>query len=78
MAAFARAEGLDAKRIGEWKRRLEGAAQSSSPQFVQVMSPARSMIEIALPSGLTLRVEDSVDERALARIIGALSIPASC
>jgi transposase len=50
---------------------VEVAAPAASP--AEQPSRASGLIEIVLPGGVTLRVDDRVDARALRRVLGALN-----
>jgi hypothetical protein len=59
---------------------IEPARTDQTPQRLEtvlpqpVVSPRPSgLIEIVLPNGVTLRVDTAVDERALRRVLAALS-----
>ena len=67
--AFAAREGLDPQRLGVWRRKLRDAA----PAFVEVRPRAIERVEIVLPSGLVLRVAESIDAGALRRLVDALT-----
>jgi transposase len=84
-ADFARRDGCDAKQLTWWKWRL-GREATTVPTFVPVTVVARGVppderhagfaIEVALPSGIRLRVARGVDEVTLSRVVRALG--ASC
>lgn len=74
--AFAAREGLDVQRLRSWRKKV-GAL--TTPAFVEVRPAANERtVEIVLPSGLVLRVAESIDAGALRRWIGALEFPSSC
>ena len=73
-AAFARREGLDVQRLRMWKRKLGDVVGARA--FVEVVSPrsqAPTPIDVILPSGIIVRVADTVDVVALDRIVEALA-----
>jgi hypothetical protein len=80
MRAFAQREGLDAQRLFRWGRRIAGESQATARfTFVEVERPRRAeMIEVVLPSGRVLRVSESVDPDAVARIANALDKGRPC
>ena len=71
-SAFAAREGLDPQRLRGWRHKL---GESFPPAFVEVCPRAAERVEIVLPSGLVLRVAESIDAVALRRLIGALESP---
>lgn len=81
---FARRNGCDAKQLTWWKWRL--GREAVAPTLVPVTVVGRAMrpeeaeeafaIEVALPSGVRLRVARGVDEVTLSRVVRALG--ASC
>jgi hypothetical protein len=82
VSAFARRHGVQARRIGRWKRRLETAAPL---QFHPVTvtgavpsSPAAMSIEIELPCGVHIRVPPRFDAEDLRRVVSVLEASASC
>lgn len=79
MAAFARREGLDSSRLRKWVKRLDSAMSlTAAPTFVEVTRRPNAPIEVLMPSGVTLRVVETVDAEALARIVRALETSAGC
>lgn len=83
-AEFADRDGCDAKQLTWWKWRL--GRDVVAPRLVPVTVVGRAepeeeavvafAIEVALPSGIRLRVARGVDEVTLARVVRALG--ASC
>jgi transposase-like protein len=73
LAAFAKREGLVAERLYSWRRRLADQPDSS-PEFVEVMSPRSPSryAEIVFPSGVTLRVAETIEPTTLRRLVEAL------
>jgi len=81
---FARRDSCDAKQLTWWKWRL--GREAVVPTLVPVTVVGRAVrteeshaafaIEVALPSGVRLRVARGVDEVTLSRVIRALG--ASC
>lgn len=79
MSAFARREGLDSSRLRKWAKKLESSpALPATPGFVEVTRVGNAHIEMVMPSGLTLRVAETIDAVALARIVHALESSAEC
>lgn len=79
MAAFARREGLDSNRLRKWAKKLEpSTALAAAPTFVEVTRVTNAHIEVVMPSGLTLRIAETIDAVALARIVHALESAAQC
>ena len=79
--AFALREGLDVQRLFRWRRRLATETEPSSAPlgFVEVQRPRRAEpIEVVLLSGRILRVAESVDADALARIADVLDKGRPC
>lgn len=77
--AFARREGLDAQRLRAWARRLEVPnAVAASPTFIEVARRTVETIEVVLPSGVVLRVAETVDPSSLRRIVEAVEGAAPC
>lgn len=77
VSEFAEREGLDAQRLHRWRRRFaaEGTPGEieATPALIELRPLRRAEpIEIALASGITLRVAETVDPSALARLIAEL------
>jgi len=86
MAAFARAHGLEPRRLGWWNRQLgaeRGPARllpvklverAAPAQLSNLTPPARSSgaMEVALANGRRVRVDARFDEAALLRLVRAL------
>src|SRR5262245_39868754 len=70
-SAFAMREGLDVQRLYRWRRRL-ARERMARLAFVEVQPRRPEPIEIVMRSGRIVRVSESVDGAALARIIDAL------
>jgi transposase-like protein len=82
--AFAQQEGIDEERLYRWRRRFarEGKAEArrarraAVPAIIELRpSPsqrAAAPIEIALASGVTLRVAETIEPGVLARLVAAL------
>jgi hypothetical protein len=77
---FAEEHGLDPQRLYSWRRRVAGGdpttfreviVRSSSPGVIA--GDDRALFEIALPSGVVIRVPTSFDDAALARLLGVLA-----
>lgn len=83
VSAFALREGLNKKRLYCWRRRLAAeskpagilaTAPTRTPSLIEIRPNARRAepVEIVLASGVTLRVSETVDPSALARLISVL------
>lgn len=79
LSEFARREGIDAGRLYRWRRELgETTAKRPTapapPAVIELRAGPRTAerIEIVLASGVTLRVTETVDPAALARLIAAM------
>jgi len=79
--AIARKHGIGTGQLYSWRRRLRGDLPSVTVGFARVDLPEVSMgaaastaglIEIALPDGTNIRVGQTVDERALRRVLRVL------
>lgn len=75
---FAAEQGLDPQRLYSWRRRL-GKAERNTFQELIVRRPAPiamsredAAFEVALPSGVTVRVPASFDASALERLLEVL------
>lgn len=78
-SAFARREGLGAQRLRAWTRRLEARSSPTvAPTFIEVARGVSEPIEAVLRSGVVLRVAETVDPKALRRIVEALEDGARC
>lgn len=74
--AFAEREGLDVQRLRSWRNKVGPLV---TPAFVEVRPRTiERTVEVVLPSGLVLRVAESIDATALRRLIGALELPSPC
>ena len=85
VSAFAAEHGIDPQRVYLWRRRL-GKAEPTTFQEI-VVRPSSRMVdgnrdgtpfEVALVSGLVVRVPASFDEEALARLLNVLARVAGC
>lgn len=77
VSAFAKREGIDSDRLYRWRRVLAAErkrAVPSSPAVIELRAPLRRSepVEIVLASGVTLRVAETIDPAALARLVAAL------
>jgi transposase-like protein len=82
VSTFAHREGLDEERLYRWRRRLaaetkaEGraAAPIATAALIELRPSPRppEPIEVVLKSGVTLRVAETIDPSALARLVAAL------
>lgn len=80
--AIARKHGVGTGQLYTWRRRLRGDGPSLAVAFAQVdlpraavadpSAPAAGAIEIVLPDGTNIRVDQTVDERALRRVLRVL------
>lgn len=83
LQAFAKSVGVQVERLYQWRKRLrQPSAKTTTPrsdkpvQFVAL--PLRTdrkdhaMVEVQLPSGLVLRVDDSMDPARFKAWIAAL------
>ena len=80
--AIARKHGIGTGQLYSWRRRLRGGGTSVAVGFARVELPevsaaepsasAAGLIEIALPDGTNIRVGQTVDERALRRVLRVL------
>ena len=77
VSAFAVRAGIDSDRLYRWRRLLAAKrerAAPSVPAVIELRVPPRrgEPVEILLASGVTLRVAETVDPSALARLVAAL------
>lgn len=76
VAAFARREGLNAQSLWTWRRRLRGAAETTTsfvPVVVRETAPVSSdAFELVLRDGAVLRIPTDFDEFTLGRLVRAL------
>lgn len=79
LSDFARREGIDADRLYRWRRVLAQAAGRETtavvqPAVIELRAGPRSpeRVEVVLASGVTLRVAETIDPSALARLIAAV------
>ena len=83
--AIARKHGIGTGQLYSWRRRLRGDGTSVAVGFARVelpavsaaapaapAAPAAGLIEIALSDGTNIRVGQTVDERALRRVLRVL------
>jgi hypothetical protein len=77
--AFAARECLDVNRLYRWRRRL-GAERvgDEGPEFVELRPRGADRVEVVLRSGHVLRVAETIDPKALARIVAALEQSGPC
>ena len=77
--AFARRKGLDVQRLHSWRRKLGATIDEAAeaPAFVELRPRAAEHVEVVLLSGRVLRVAESVDTAALARLVEVLERPSS-
>jgi hypothetical protein len=78
VAAFARSSGIHVQRLHSWKKKLSKSAKTATPAFIEVPHRAAATIEIVLPSGIVIRVAETVDAEAVRRIVGAIAGDALC
>ena len=82
-AQFCAAEGVSLPSFYAWKRRLaavaagpDRTAEEPGPRLLPVRLPdPRAAIELALPSGATLRVAAGADEATLRCLLRLLGVP---
>jgi transposase-like protein len=78
-SAFARREGLHQERLRRWGRRLADErhrqAAAAAPDVIELRPRRPEPVEIILASGRILRVSESIDVDALARLVAALERP---
>ena len=78
VAVFAAEHGIDPQRLYAWRRRLGGAEPTTFQELIVRPSPRISLtesaaaFELALPSGVVVRVPASFDASALDRLLGVL------
>ena len=84
VAAVARKHGIGTGQLHTWRRQLLSTRLAGAAYFARVemaddpphlLGPGdrtEGMIEIALPGGASVRVDASVDEAALCRVLAAL------
>jgi transposase-like protein len=77
-SVFAVREGLDVNRLYRWRRRLEREAAERSPEFVELRPRGAEPVEVVLRSGQVLRVSETIDPSALARLVAALEGSGTC
>jgi hypothetical protein len=75
-SAFAAREGLDSQRLRAWRRRL--SAEVQRPAFVEIGPRPAERVEIVLPSGVIVRVAESIDRVRLHNIVAALDDESRC
>lgn len=79
LSEFSRREGLDAQRLRAWKQRLATAGPlAATPTFVEITRRAVERVEIVFPSGVMLRVAETVEPNALRRIVEAVGGVPQC
>jgi hypothetical protein len=66
-------------RLYRWRRRL-GAERvgDEGPEFVELRPRGADRVEVVLRSGHVLRVAETIDPKALARIVAALEQSGPC
>lgn len=76
LAEFARREGLEVQRLRRWQRRLARQRRSQvmvpAPELIEIHPRRPEPVEIVLASGRVLRVAETIDVAALARLVAAL------
>ena len=77
-SAFAAREGYDTQRLRVWRRKLGVENTAPPPSFVEVQPRAAERVEVVLPSGVTLRVAESIDASLLRRLVDALDSTSPC
>lgn len=77
--AFSLREGIDPQRLRRWNRAIgESPRSAETPTFVEVPRERADIVEIVLRNGRVVRVAESVDVAALARIADALDGGVAC
>lgn len=76
--AFAAREGLDTQRLRAWARKFSVAVTAPLPTFVEMRPRAGERVEVLLPSGVTLRVAESIEVSLLRRLVDALDRTSPC
>lgn len=78
-AEFARRQGLEPHRLYRWQGELQkakaasrAAGSPSPPALVEIHPRRAEPVEIILGSGRVMRVSETIDVAALARLIGVL------
>jgi transposase-like protein len=82
-SAFAQQEGLEVERLRRWRRRLASTEQRPRPatgpagaaELIELCPRQPQPVEIVLRSGRVLRVAETIDTAALARLVAALEKP---
>ena len=77
---FARREGIDPGRLYRWRSQLGNkvkrpiASSTATPAVIELRPSPRAAerVEIVLAAGVTLRVAETIDPAALARLVAAL------
>lgn len=73
---FARREGLKVPRLRRWRCRLAAEDRRSvpvpAPQVIEIRPRRPEPVEIVLANGRVLRVAETIDGTALARLVAAL------
>lgn len=77
-SAFAAREGLDTQRLRAWRQKLGVVIAPALPSFVEVRARAAERVEVVLPSGVTLRVAESIDASLLRQLVDALDRTSPC
>ncbi len=74
LADFARREGLSPERLYRWRRTLaaDGRRAASRAEVIEIRPRRAEPVEIVLASGRVLRVSETIDVSALARLVAAL------
>ena len=79
LTEFARREGLDHQRLRAWRQKLgSGALAPTNPAFIEISRRPSERVEVLLPSGVVLRVVESIDTTALRRIAAAFADDKRC
>lgn len=79
LTEFARREGLDHQRLRAWRQKLGlGVLAPTIPAFVEISRRPSERVEVLLPSGVILRVVESIDTIALRRIAAAFADDKRC
>lgn len=76
MAAFAKREGLEVRRLNHWRRRIGDVVRAA--EFVELRPRGLEHVEVVLRSGRVLRVSETIHPSLLARLAYALEDPSAC
>lgn len=75
LGEFARRNGLQSQRLRRWQRRLDREARPAAApaaELIEIRPRRAEPVEIVLASGVIVRVAETIDPAALARMVAAL------